>query len=206
MPCCCVASAAFHPCSLGPHRPTGHSFVSPPLYLPGEFTHLSAFLFVGRCDQHSQQVAQRVYCQMHLAAFSSLVSVVTCSATALWATLKRAPIQDRGGWARVALRQQPSQLAQILDHGLKAASLPPAFGLLLHGRPRRQVVGQQPPGQPAFTIQRTASNNSRKGYWYAGQHPRVARSGRAQRTPTPHRSRRSDRLCSSLPAYLIPSA
>ncbi len=75
--------------------------------------------------------------------------------------MQRARIEDRGTRFRVAPGGEAQQDAQIVGDGLQGVRAEPALGLLIDGRPRREVVWHQSParsgtGHPAQGIEDVA--------------------------------------------------
>ncbi len=93
---------------------------------------------------------------MHFGAFLALIAIVAGTVTTFGRGLQGAAIEDDGGRLCGSLHRHPQNLAQIVRHGFKTARLDPALRLLMHRIPRRQVVGDHPPGtsRPNHVTQR----------------------------------------------------
>jgi hypothetical protein len=81
-------------------------------------------------------------------------SVVTGSIPALYRVLHRSSIKNHRAWLRFLAVCQANHTAQIVNDGIEDAALDPPLGLLINNRPRWQVLGQIPRGEPLRTIQR----------------------------------------------------
>ena len=64
-----------------------------------------------------------------------------------WNLLQRATIQHGSRGLRSPALGQAQQGSQVMNHRLKATGCQPALCLLVDSFPRRQVVGQHPPGR-----------------------------------------------------------
>jgi signal transduction histidine kinase len=86
---------------------------------------------------------------VHLRALASLRPVVAAAVAALGRALQRAAVEDRRRRLLVPAIQEPQDAAQVLGHRVEHARRDPPLRLLVHGRPRRQVVGHHPPSLAA---------------------------------------------------------
>ena len=82
---------------------------------------------------------------MHLRAAPAFGPVIPRPRAAFGCRLEGATIKDRCRGFCLAALGPPQHRAQILHDGVKHAGLEPALALLVHRRPRRQVMGHHPP-------------------------------------------------------------
>jgi hypothetical protein len=112
---------------------------------PGQCGDLRTVAVVCGRDLQRHQMAQRIDRDMDLRALAPLGSVVACPRAALRRRLQRAAVQTD----RRRLVRAPTTLTQkrldIRDQNLEHTRFHPASHLLIHRRPRRQIVRHVPP-------------------------------------------------------------
>jgi len=118
-------------------------------------------LFIGRRDRERDQVAQRIDSRMHFRTVAPLVPVIPGAWPGFAAALQGAAVQNDGAGLTPAALTDANNRAHVADHCLKAARLIPAPELLIHRRPRQQIVGQHAPcsacaGQPPKGVEHFA--------------------------------------------------
>src|SRR5579859_96472 len=110
-----------------------------------QLSNLSAVTFIGGGNMQSQQVSKGVYCHVHLAALTSLGSIVARSRSAFWAALQGSTVKDTCRRLLTAAFRHAQQFTQIMHHLLKNTGFEPALRLLIDGGPRWQVIRHHPP-------------------------------------------------------------
>jgi|GEM_PF-1406039 len=113
-----------------------------------KISHLGSLLFIGRSDFQGELISQCVNCSMNFGPLLALVAIVTGAMSALRARLNGASIENHGRGAAVFLGHQSQDFAQVMRHGLEAASLDPSLSLLLNRIPRSQIVRNHAPRTP----------------------------------------------------------
>ena len=110
-----------------------------------QLCNLAAFLFVTRRDRQRQQISQCIYCCMDFRTLLSLASVIACSTATFRRRLQRSCIIYDSRRLLVAVFQNSDTDPQIMGERFKYSSVQPTTGLLVHGRPRREVMRQISP-------------------------------------------------------------
>ncbi len=112
--------------------------------------HFTAILGAGRRHMQREQVAQRVDRHVDLRTLLAFATVIAGALAALRRGTQRPAVDDRGGRLGLTTRRQSQHRAQVVHQRLETARRQPTLRLLVHRRPRRQVVGHPPPRRPRF--------------------------------------------------------
>ena len=91
----------------------------------------------------------RIYQQVPLSAFHLLAAIVTTLFSTYPARLYRLAIDDASAGLRVSLEANPNPLTQRSVHLLPGSIQAELSEVVVDAAPRREVVGQKPPGTTA---------------------------------------------------------
>ena len=111
----------------------------------GQLGHRRAVVLAGGRHVQGQQVAKGVHGEVQLGAARALVAVPSRARAALGRAAQGPAVQDGGGRLLPAPRRQAQHRPQVVRQHLEAARPQPPHRLVVHGVPRRQVVGHRPP-------------------------------------------------------------
>lgn len=106
---------------------------------------MRSLLLVGRRDNHTEEVTQRVHGDVGLGAVLLLMAVKARSLSAFGRALNGASVEDHGRRIRSAAFGFSQQTAKIVNALLEQFGSQPTLGLLIDGGPGRQVVRHHPP-------------------------------------------------------------
>ena len=107
--------------------------------------YLRPFLLVCRRYNKGKQVTKRIYRQMNLATFTTLITVKTRPVSTFCRRLYRPTIENHCCWLCLLARTFPRQNTQVMHQRLEATPLYPSLRLLIHGFPTREIVWQHSP-------------------------------------------------------------
>jgi len=92
-----------------------------------------------------QHISQRIHGRVHLRAFAPFGSVIARPRSRLGRRLQGAAVGNHRPGLRLASGKLTQQRAQILHHGFETTGSDPTLGLLIHHRPRRQIMRHHAP-------------------------------------------------------------